>query len=713
MEPTDSRLQAASPRNDEADVVFDMIPLDERQRAASMPQTPTEPPADAVAGVEPAAETPLSAPSVHPPLGSISRLEAALSNLATPATPVPAPPATPDSPVVAPESPVESATNGSAAGPPQKAPSAADPIAAPTVQAPPLPSPSVTTTQPEPTSAPEIRVNAPNPLSLPPQPGTRAVAPSAGPVSGVDRPIRLPMLPVRFVAFGATTMALGLSAWQAARVINDQERLASLSLLSLVAAIVAAVAVVAWTWVVVENARRLLAPARTQELPDPAHAATTWLVPLVFIGAASAAVTYLSDRLNTPSEGTESSFPLMLALVSIVLALPLMYSPVTYLSGVVRRIGGRGVRFAEWIWVPVALSVVGVAMIAGLRLGGAFGDDFEGLAPAWVIGVAAIVPTVVVVSLGWRAAAAVETDVGRAFDRRLGIQRPASTRPGRLVSFSAAGGPNHAALRTRGYINQLPGTSVLGVAIAAGLAGLGLLSLIGALVVFLFWQETRDGVLLQAQSDRAWDLVSLLHSLERNVAFVVLVLMALWSFLAITNIRLASARRRNPVFAAAAWPVAAGGVWIVGDRLVAEGSVVEVIVGFAAQALLLAVPVFLLYRGAGSIGSRRQLLRIAWAIGVVLLVHVQGLGGLATADATVESTQVARLAGYLAIGAFLQLLVMFAAAGAMSAMTDTTNQVALRHNALVEQRQQTETSRSSVAAPPRVDRPEISGAVER
>jgi hypothetical protein len=141
--------------------------------------------------------------------------------------------------------------------------------------------------------------------------------------------------------------------------------------------------------------------------------------------------------------------------------------------------------------------------------------------------------------------------------------------------------------------------------------------------------------------------------------------------------------------------------------LVADGSVGEVILGFAIQAFFLAIPVFLLYRGAGSIGARRQLLRILWAIGVVLLVQVQGLGGLSTADASVESTQVARLAGYLAIGAMLQLLAMFAAAGAMRALTDATTHVAMRHNSLVAGGRQTEASRSAMSSAPQMGSPEI------
>ena len=716
MEPTDSRLQESEPQNNGESVVFDMVPL-EGSDVLTQP-SPSGLPLDVVPVVEPSAGLPLTSPAVHPSVGPVSQLEAALGNAA--ARTVQAPPA------AAPVAPAAAPTPAAApaalpvrplAPPSPITPFASIPIAVPTID--PLPAPmarvaptaGVTPTMAQP-AQPQIRVNLPADaaLSLPGQPrpagerGTTSV--SAAPV-GTELPTRLPMLPLRMLAVGGTAGAMLLFAWQSARVMTAQDRLASLSMLAMLLATIAAASVVVWTWVVTENARRLVDPARTQEFPDPSYAAMTWLVPLAFVAGAAAAVTYLSDQLNTPSEGTESSLPLMLALGAIVLTLPLMYSPVTYMSGVVRKVGGRGIRFAEWISVPVVLSAVGVAMIAGLRVGGAFGDDVEGLAPAWVIGVAAIVPAVVVVALGWRAAAAVEADVERAFDRRLGVPTAVSKRRSRSLSLTAGGGPNHKALRQHGYINQLPGTHVLGVAITAVLAGLSLLSLIGAFVVFLFWQETQDGVLLPAQSDRAWDVVSLLHMFERNVAFGLLVLAMIWSFLAITNIRLASMRRRNPILAAAAWPIAAVGVSIAGASLVADGSVGEVILGFAIQAFFLAIPVFLLYRGAGSIGARRQLLRILWAIGVVLLVQVQGLGGLSTADASVESTQVARLAGYLAIGAMLQLLAMFAAAGAMRALTDATTHVAMRHNSLVAEGRQTEASRSAMSSAPQMGSPEI------
>lgn len=523
----------------------------------------------------------------------------------------------------------------------------------------------------------------------------------------------LPMLPFRSIGVGGTATALILSAWQAVRVLNGQERLASLSIGALLAAAVGALGVVLWTWVVTANARRTISPARTLELPEPAHAALTWVVPLVFIAGAAASITYLSRRLNSPTEGTESTLPFILALVAMILSLPMMYSPVTYLSGVVRKVGGKGIRFAEWIWVSVTLAVVGAMMIAGLRFGGAFGDDFDGLAPAWVVGVTAIVPAVVIVLLGWRAGGEVEADIMRAIDRRRGVSPKISQRRGKFTKIYAEGGPNHAALRQRGFISLLPGASIASLIVSVVLGGLALLSLVGGLIMVLFWQEARDGILLPSQTANAWDLVERLQAIDYIVVLIAVGVTTLWSFLVVTNVRLASARRRNPVLAAAAWPAAAGGIWIVSSRLVADGSVAEVVLGLAAQAVVLAVPFLLVYRAAGSIGSRRQAIRITWAIGVILLVHVQGLGGLSTATTTVESTEVARLCGYLVIGAVLHALLMFSAASAMRAVVDTTAQVANRHNSLIAQRDQAEVSRTRSTSPgPRMSDPDINGGAE-
>jgi hypothetical protein len=152
--------------------------------------------------------------------------------------------------------------------------------------------------------------------------------------------------------------------------------------------------------------------------------------------------------------------------------------------------------------------------------------------------------------------------------------------------------PNEAALRDRDRIRQIPGVRVVGFVVTAGLATLSMFSMAGAVVMFLFWQEIRGGRLLATENERTGDILALLQDLERSVPFVVLVVASVWTFAAVSNIRMASARRRNPIL-------------------------------------------------------------LTSAIGVLVFVHVQGLAGLSTLSETSESAQVARLVGYFAIVALL------------------------------------------------------------
>ena len=496
------------------------------------------------------------------------------------------------------------------------------------------------------------------------------------------------MLPVRLVALTGVALSLFLYGWQTGRVIDDQPRLVALAVGSLFAGAVGVIAVVFWTFAVVENARRVMDPARTQEPPRPGYAVRTWIVPVAFIVVASGVISYLSRELNSPIRGTESSLPLILAVISILALFPLMYSPITYLSSVVRRIGGHGVRRAEWLWVPVILAAVGGAMVFALRAGGAFGEDSDALAPTWVVAVVAIVPAVVVVLLGWRAAAAVEADVARAFRSRYSLAHKITTR--RFGAMFTEDGPNQVALRDRGRIRQIPGVRVVGFVVTAGLATLSMVSMAGALVMFLLWQEMRTGTLLATENERTWEILALLQGVERSVAFAVLVVASVWTFAAVSNIRMASARRRNPIIAVVMWPATAGAVWAVAERLIVEGDAVRVIAGFAAQAILLYLPFAMLQRSARAVNVRRNPILLTYAVGVLLFVHIQGLAGLSTLSETSETSetsepaQVAQLVGYLAIGALLQLVATLSAAEATRSLNNAAENLAADHNAQVD-----------------------------
>ncbi|HSP29124.1 MAG TPA: hypothetical protein VLN74_11295, partial [Ilumatobacteraceae bacterium] len=101
---------------------------------------------------------------------------------------------------------------------------------------------------------------------------------------------------------------------------------------------------------------------------------------------------------------------------------------------------------------------------------------------------------------------------------------------------------------------------------------------------------------------------------------------------------------------------------------------------------VLAVPFLILERSADALGARRTPLRIVYALTVVLLVHVQGLGGLSRLPESITATDIGRLTGYLAIGALIQLCSALAVTDACRSLSQTCEHEADHHNMLVAQR---------------------------
>jgi hypothetical protein len=385
-----------------------------------------------------------------------------------------------------------------------------------------------------------------------------------------------------------------------------------------------------------------------------------------------------------------SSVPLAVAVLALLLAIPMTYRPLHYLAGVVRQVGGHSSNLSQWMWVPVVLALVGIGSIVALRLGGAASDeegsvaDASHWAPLWVVGVVAIAPCVIVVLLAWRAAVSVEETMILAADRRGRLSGP----PRRRV-LSARRVPtarlDAAAYATRRRVRLIPGTDLLRLCIVTLLAGLALLTMVGAAIAFLFWNESTDGVLLPSQRVRAWDALEVLQTAARAVAFGLIVLVTIWTFLTVSNVRKVSGRRRNPIIAAAAWPAAAFGLWTIADRLIVDQSIGMVVLGFAAQAAILYVPFHLLERSADAVEARRRPIGIAYLIGVVSLVYVQALGSLSTIQESAD-TNFGRLAEFLGIGALIQLLSTLAVTEACRTLDAATAYQADTINALVDQR---------------------------
>jgi hypothetical protein len=497
------------------------------------------------------------------------------------------------------------------------------------------------------------------------------------------------MLVWRLLGAGSIAILFALSALQVQRILDGQIRSASTMYASILAGVVAGLAVLVWTYAATENGRRLVAPAVTSEPPDPKRAMLMWAPLMVFLAAAAVVVSELSSSLNTPDENP-SSVPLAIAVLSVLLAVPLAFWPLQYLSRVVRQVGGHSADLGRWMWVPVVLAVVGVATVAGLRAGGAV-DDTDQLAPMWVVAVVAIAPCMIVLLLGWRAGESVEEAIALASNRRNGThlvgRREGAAKARTMTGRRRAVGPS---VDVRAEVRQVPGTDTLRLAIVIALAALALLCVVGGAIMLLFWMETRDAAVLPGQRDRVWDLIGTLHDAAGGVGAIIVALVTVWTFVAVLNVRMATGRRRNPLIAAAAWPAACFAVWTLTDRLTEDSSTAGIVGTLFAQAAVLYVPFFLLERTADSVGARRTPLRISYVYAVVLLVYVQGLVTLSDSTETVTNFELGRLAGYFGLGAIVLLLSTLAVTEACRSIGNATEYESEHHNALVEQRRVTE-----------------------
>jgi hypothetical protein len=513
------------------------------------------------------------------------------------------------------------------------------------------------------------------------------------------------MLPWRVVGAVSLGSMFALMSWEIQRVVDDQPWVGSIMWWSIVAGVVTALCVLGWTWTVADNVRRIVEPAATREPPNSLRIASSWAAPFALIAFAGAIVASLGEQVAGASDTSVSTVPLVVAVIALLLSIPLTYRPLFLLAGLVRQVGGQSARLAQWMWVPVALALVGVGSIVALEVSGngrvsdgavAIGNQSL---PLWVVGAIALAPCLIAILLAWRGSSSVEEAVELAAARRHGEVRTTTRRRGARTHPTAA-----AVARNR--VRLIPGDNLLRLAIGTLLAGLAMLWVIGAAVVLSFWLESDGGDLLVSQRARAQDGLSALQAAATSVAVALLVVATLWTFVAVTNARMASGTRRNPLVAAAAWPAATLGVMVVADRFVVDQPAGSVLLGLALQIALLWVPFRLLERVATTVDARRVPVRTAMISVALVLVFTQVQGGLTGVG---DATDVGRFAALLALGALVQLLATLAVTEACRTIDAATERMADEHNHLVERRElaakPTATPEPSPVPAPRVPVP--------
>jgi hypothetical protein len=223
--------------------------------------------------------------------------------------------------------------------------------------------------------------------------------------------------------------------------------------------------------------------------------------------------------------------------------------------------------------------------------------------------------------------------------------------------------------------------SSIRLAMTALLSSLCLLTVGGAILVLLLWQQDRASGVLTSQLERTWDLFDVLREIERWFAFAAISVATVWIGIAAVNVRRATGVRRNPIVAALSVPIGCLGAWYVGREIVAEADDwVGELSGYVLQCIFLAIPLIALLRIAQAAEARNRPIRATYLVAVVYLAQLQFLGGLSTVDQGSTADLWGELGAYLIIGALIQVLgALSANEAARSIEEGTSNRYDLRN----------------------------------
>lgn len=216
-----------------------------------------------------------------------------------------------------------------------------------------------------------------------------------------------------------------------------------------------------------------------------------------------------------------------------------------------------------------------------------------------------------------------------------------------------------------------PGARVLRLSLAGMLFGLSMLTLGGAVLMLLLWQQYRSSGVLTTQVDRAWDLFGNLRVVERLLAFALVPVSLSWTAIATLNARRATGQRRSVVVPLVALAVGIAGVWILGAELVAPADDwLDRTVGYVLQAVAIAIPLLAFERVAEIAEARRRPMHVTFVLAIAFVVVLQEMGGLSTIERTDDSAEWGMLGVRLVILALIQALGALAANEAARAIED-------------------------------------------
>ena len=213
------------------------------------------------------------------------------------------------------------------------------------------------------------------------------------------------------------------------------------------------------------------------------------------------------------------------------------------------------------------------------------------------------------------------------------------------------------------------------VGIGAMLAALCLLSVGGAVLLLLLWQQDRASGVLTTQLDRTWELLDTLRVVERWVALGLVPVGMGWIGLAAVNAGRATGVRRIPVLAVLSLPVSLAGVWWIGSEFVAGSDQTAVRVGgWLGQCVMLAIVALFVDRIATAADARHGPVRMAWVVACGYLAQLQFLGGLSTIDRTEVDGRWGEYGAFLLIGALIQVVGALTINEAERAIEEATEQ---------------------------------------